>query len=95
MTLSKPGANSSPAEITSITAVGFWLLIDDRKDIPAECLYFVPFTDYPAFLRATVEQIVRVEQPGPGQFHWPDLDIDIELAALEQPERFPLVYTSS
>ena len=66
-------------------AVGFWLLADDRE-------YFVPFADYPAFREATVAQIVNVEQPGPGQLYWADLDIDIELAGLDEPERFPLQF---
>jgi len=26
------------------------------------------------------------------EFYWPDLDIDIELEALEHPERFPLMF---
>jgi len=60
---------------------GFWLLADERE-------YFVPFTDYPEFLKATVGQIYAVQR----QFYWPALDIDIELAALEQPERFSLMF---
>ena len=52
----------------------------------------MPFTDYPAFRQATVEQIVNLQQPAPDQLVWPDLDIDIELAALDEPERFPLAY---
>jgi hypothetical protein len=83
MTPIEPG--TSPAEVTSITAVGLWLLIVDRE-------YFIPFSDYPAVRQATVEQIVRVEQPAPAQRYWPDLDIDIELPALDEPQRFPLVF---
>lgn len=85
MTSFRLGESTFQAEVTSITVVGFWLLTDDRE-------YFVPFADYPAFREATVAQIVNVEQPGPGQLYWTDLDIDIELAALDQPERFPLEF---
>ena len=85
MTSFRPGESTFQAEVTSIVAVGFWLLADDRE-------YFVPFADYPAFREATVAQIVNVEQPGPGQLHWADLDIDIELAGLDEPERFPLQF---
>ena len=85
MTSFRPGESTFQAEVTSITAVGFWLLTGDRE-------YFVPFADYPGFREATVAQIVNVEQPGPGQLYWADLDIDIELAALDQPERFPLEF---
>ena len=79
------GTNISTNEVTNIGEAGFWLLADDRE-------YYVPFSDYPVFLNATIEQIFRVEFSPPGYFHWPLLDADIELEALEQPERFPLVY---
>jgi hypothetical protein len=80
-----PGVNISSSEVTNISQVGFWLLVDDRE-------YFIPFEDYPAFLEATVAQIYAVQQLGPGQFYWPELDIDIELEALEHSEQFPLMY---
>ena len=75
------------SEITGITAIGFWLLVGERE-------YFVSFADYPAFRQATVAQIVDLQQPAPDQLYWPDLDIDIELAALDEPERFPLTYVT-
>ncbi len=71
--------------MTNISPIGFWLLVDDRE-------YFVPFDDYPAFREGTVAQIYAVQRLGPAQFHWPELDIDIELEALEHPEQFPLVF---
>ena len=83
MISSPPGAVTSPAEITAITAHGFWLLVNDRE-------YFVPFPDYPVFQRATVAQIYNLRQIGPDQLHWPELDADIELDALERPREYPL-----
>lgn len=71
--------------VTSIGERGFWLLVEDRE-------YFVPFADYPVFAKATVEQIFAVEAHGSHQFHWPALDADIELDALKEPDRFPLLY---
>ena len=68
--------------------MGFWLLVDDRE-------YFVPFSDYPVFQQATVAQIYAVQRIGPDQFHWPELDADVELGALEAPERYPLQYHPS
>jgi hypothetical protein len=85
MISSPPGISISTSLVTNIDAHGFWLLVDDAE-------YFVPFADYPVFAAATVEQIFAVQQPGPRQFHWPDLDADVELDALETPERFPLVF---
>ena len=40
---------------------------------------------------ATLEKIFNFQE-NDGDFHWPDLDIDIELEALQHPERFPLKF---
>lgn len=85
MTLQMSGANTSLSEVTSITQAGFWLLVDDKE-------YFVPFADYPEFKRATVEQIYDTKQVGLDIFTWEDLDIDIELSALAEPEKYPLEF---
>jgi hypothetical protein len=73
------------SDITSITKDGFWLLVEDKE-------YFVAFADYPVFKRATVEQILAVKRIATGHYHWQAFDADIELEALENPERFPLIY---
>lgn len=85
MTLSTPGAATSAAEITAISALGFRLLVDDRE-------YFVPFADYPAFRDGTIAQIYQFQHHAPDQVYWPELDIDIDLHALAEPERFPLSF---
>jgi len=78
-----PGIVTSVSEVTDITFLGFWLWVDGHE-------YFVPFDDYPVFKNATVAQIYTVERLGPTQFHWPELDADIELEALVHPENYPL-----
>ena len=85
MTSLAPGEPILAAEVTNISALGFWLLVADRE-------YFVPFADYPDFQPATVDQIFRIEHPAPDQVYWPDLDIDIDLRALQEPENFPLTF---
>ena len=85
MTLQMSGANISLSEVTNITQVGFWLLVDDKE-------YFVPFDDYPEFKQATVEQICNTKRIGPDLFTWNELDIDIELNALAEPEKYPLEF---
>jgi len=71
--------------ITSITEAGFWLLESDKE-------YFVSFADYPVFKHATIEQVFAVKRIAPGHYHWSALDADVELEALDNPERFPLIY---
>ena len=85
MSSSLPGISISDSPVTSIDLHGFWLLVDDAE-------YFVPFANYPVFATATVEQIFGVQRLGPRQFHWPSLDADVELDALETPERYPLAW---
>ncbi len=85
MNLNQPGANTFLSEVTNIAGFGFWLLVNDKE-------YFVPFADYPVFRTATVSQIYNMQQLAPGQFHCPELDVDIELAALQSPKKFTLAF---
>lgn len=85
MSLNLLGIDISPNEITNIGPLGFWLLIDETE-------YFVPFEDYPRFKQARVFEIFNLQRLSPDQFHWPDLDIDIELDALKTPEKYPLAW---
>ena len=85
MPLSYNGTSISDYEVTNIDRFGFWLLVGDSE-------YFVDFEHYPVFRKATIEQILNMQQEGPGQFHWPDIDADIELDALDYPDQYPLGY---
>ena len=80
-----PGTNISPVETSQITSIerdGFWLLTESGE-------YFVSFEEYPDFWGATLGQIFDFKGSD-GDLHWPGLDVDIELDALKNPERFPL-----
>jgi len=85
MSSSQPGTSISPSEVTNIEPLGFWVLVDDKE-------YFVPFAEYPVFQGAPVRQIFQMQRLSPTQLYWPDLDADIEIEALEQPEHHPLVF---
>lgn len=78
-----PGKTTSQAEVTNISAHGFWLLIDDRE-------LFLPFDEYPWFKQAPVEAILHLEEPRPDHLHWPSLDVDLSIDSIEHPERYPL-----
>ena len=86
MNLQKPGDNILiNSEVTNITKLGFWILVNNNE-------YFVPFTDYPVFKKATIEQIIDFEMLSQNQLSWKSLDCDIELVALGNPQQFPLLY---
>jgi hypothetical protein len=51
---------------------------------------FLSYEDFPWFRDQPVKAIVRVEEPTPGHFCWPDIDVDLSEEIIEHPERFPL-----
>ncbi|WP_394707314.1 DUF2442 domain-containing protein [uncultured Desulfobacter sp.] len=36
--------------------------------------------------------MINVEEPSPGHFYWPDLDVDLGVESIEHPERFPYLF---
>ena len=83
MSLSTPGTNISPAEVTHVSSHGVWLLAGDRE-------LFMSYEDFPWFKDVPVRKILNVEEPRPGHFYWPDLDVDLSEEIIAHPERFPL-----
>lgn len=81
---SKPlGKNTSQVEVTNISSHGIWLLASGQES-------FLPFDDFPWFKDAPVAMIFRVEEPSPGHYYWPELDVDLTDEIVAHPERFPL-----
>lgn len=85
MTFSTLGASTLQAEVTNIDRFGFWLLVNDKE-------YFLPHEDFPWFRQAKVEQILDVELLNGDHLHWPQLDVDLCLDSLTEPDAFPLIY---
>lgn len=79
------GKFTSEVEVTNISAHGIWLLSVDEE-------YFLPYDDFPWFRDVPIGRILNVEEPIPGHFYWPDLDIDLSAESIEHLERFPLKY---
>ncbi|MGQ0736753.1 MAG: DUF2442 domain-containing protein [Acidobacteriota bacterium] len=71
-------------EVTNVSPHGFWLFVGERE-------LFVPFKEFPWFREASVREIANVQLPSPHHLYWPDLDIDLAVESLEQPEKYPLV----
>ena len=77
------GKNISSTEITNISNHGVWLLTGDKE-------LFLSYEDFPWFKDVPVGNILNVEEPSPGHFYWPDLDVDLGIESIENPARFPL-----
>lgn len=84
MTSQKLGRDTSEIEVTNISAHGFWVLVKGTE-------YFLPYDKFPWFQNARVGEILNVELLHGSHLHWPKLDVDLDLASLEDPDRFPLV----
>ena len=78
------GTPTSDVEVTNVSGHGFWILTAGRE-------LFLAFDDFPWFRDASIAQVTEVEEVLPGHFRWPQLDVDLDIKSIEDPERYPLV----
>lgn len=69
--------------VENITPFGLWILVKGKE-------YFLSYRDYPYFKDQTVRSIQNVELLHGFHLYWPDLDVDLEIDNLENPEKYPL-----
>lgn len=84
-TSKKIGKDISAIEIQSISKWGIWLLIYEQE-------FFLPFSEYPWFEKATISDIYNFELHHNKHLHWPMIDVDVEIDALKNPHAYPLKY---
>lgn len=84
MNVAKAGKLTSGVEVANVSPHGFWLLIGSEE-------LFVPFASFPWFRDATIAQITKVEMPSVRHLYWPDLDVDLSVESIRDPDAFPLV----
>lgn len=70
-------------EVTNISSHGIWLLAGEQE-------LFMSHEDFPWFKDVALSKVLHVEEPKPGHFYWPDLDVDLTVEIIAHPERFPL-----
>ena len=80
------GESTSAVEVTNISSHGVWLFVGEKE-------HFLPYEKFPWFKDARVADIVDVELRHGFHLHWPKLDVDLEIASLEDPDQFPLTYS--
>ena len=78
------GKRTSDVEVTNVSKHGFWLLFQDREA-------FVPFEHFPWFRDASIGSLVNVQLPHPHHLYWPDLDVDLAIDSIDDPQAYPLV----
>lgn len=77
------GNNTSAIGVTNISAHGIWVLAHEKE-------LFLSYDDFPWFKDQAVKSIFNVEEPFHGHFYWPDLDVDLSVEIIENPDDFPL-----
>ena len=78
------GTDILEAEVVQIDRHGFWLNVRGVE-------YFLSFEEFPWFKNAKVDQILHVELFHDTHLYWPDLDVDLSLDILSNPEQYPLI----
>ncbi|AUB83247.1 DUF2442 domain-containing protein [Candidatus Thiodictyon syntrophicum] len=79
-----PGIVTLAAEVTNISPHCLWILLGDEE-------LAIPFSEFPWFKSATIEQLIRVERPTKNHLYWPEIDVDLAVESIRKPEDFPLV----
>ena len=78
------GTTTSAVEVTHVSKHGFWLLLDQEE-------LLVPFSDFPWFKQATIDQLLEVQWPSSNHLYWPRLDVDLSVESIRNPVAFPLI----
>ena len=78
------GISTLEVEVTNISRHCFWVLLGNEE-------LAIPFTEFPWFKNATIEQISDVQRPSLDHLYWPTLDVDLSVQSIRNPAGFPLV----
>ena len=82
MKLSKHGKGIL-ASVENITPFGIWIFVKEKE-------YFLSYKEFPYFKDETLSSIQKVQLLHGYHLYWPDLDVDLEIDNLENPEKYPL-----
>ncbi|MFH1684163.1 MAG: DUF2442 domain-containing protein [Candidatus Margulisiibacteriota bacterium] len=82
MKLLKYGKNTL-VSVDIITSFGVWLLAKEKE-------YFLKYKDYPYLQSQPIKSIQNVKLLHGFHLYWPELDVDLEIDNLENPEKYPL-----
>ncbi len=79
-----PGIVTLAAEVTNVSPHCLWVLLDDEE-------LAIPFSAFPWFKSATITQLIKVERPTANHLYWPEIDVDLSVESIREPENFPLI----
>lgn len=76
------------ASVENITPFGIWLFVKGKE-------YFLNYKDYPFFREQVLSAIQDVQLLHGYHLYWPQLDVDLEIDNLENPQKYPLQYRTT
>jgi hypothetical protein len=82
MRLSKRGKDIS-VSVENITPFGIWIFVKEKE-------HFLSYKDYPYFKEQKLSSIQNVQLLHGYHLYWPELDVDLEIDNLENPQNYPL-----
>ncbi|HNR14910.1 MAG TPA: DUF2442 domain-containing protein [Thermodesulfobacteriota bacterium] len=74
--------------VENITPFGIWLFVKGKE-------YFLNYSDYPYFRDQVLGAIQDVQLLHGCHLHWPQLDVDLEIDNIENPQKYPLQYRAT
>ena len=75
--------NKPAVEVTGISRKGLILMVRGKE-------YALPYSRFPWFEQARVNDVFDVEMRGRSRIRWEALDVDLSLSILENPDAYPL-----
>lgn len=81
---SEPLVKNTSPKVIGITPDGIFLRAYGDE-------YFLKYDRYPWFKGRPVNQVLNVEDFGDGDLNWPDLDVDLSIDGIINPEKYPLI----
>ena len=81
------GIGTSSVEVTNVSPHGVWLLTPEEE-------LFLSYENFPWLKDVPLRHILNVQEPTPGHYYWPDLDVDVGMETIRLPERFPLKWNA-
>jgi hypothetical protein len=69
--------------VENITPFGIWIFVKEKE-------YFLSYKEYPYFKDQTLSSIQNVQLLHGYHLYWAELDVDLEIDNLENPQKYPL-----
>ncbi|MDA9557780.1 DUF2442 domain-containing protein [Vibrio sp.] len=70
-------------KVLGVNPLGLWLLAENEE-------HFLSFEEFPWFKTAPVNAVFNVEKQGRHGYCWPELDVDLTLDGIKNPDKYPL-----